>query len=139
MVRTTVLDSSLLDRQIAYRRYTAVMATRARTVSLWVISTLSTLAIACSGQVLQNPKANTAAAAGVAAATAAAITLAVPDFAAQRAASAEQAGRPTERGPAPSGRRETAPADVLDRLDEAESNARPTRAPVEQPRAATPR
>lgn len=131
-----MLDSSLLDRQIAYRRYTTAMATRARTVSLWVISTL---AIACSGQVLQNPKANTAAVAGVAAATAAAITLAVPDFAAQRATAAEQAGRPTERGPAPSGRRETAPADVLDRLDEAESNARPTRAPVEQPRAATPR
>lgn len=86
---------------------------------------------ACGGPVLQNaPRPNPAVVAGAAAATAAAITLAAPDAAARNAAEVEKAGR-VEPGPSGGGPRETAPADVLDRLDEAQAHraAAPTSAP----------
>ncbi len=87
---------------------------------LWIgFLCAAALASACNGPVLQNvPKPNSAVVAGAAAATAAAITLASPDAQARRVAAEEAWRRPSGR-PLPSSG-QTAPADVLDRLDAAE-------------------
>lgn len=101
--------------------------------ALLKMACLATAALlgACGGPVLANaPRPNPAVVAGVAAATAAAITLANPDAAARNASEVEKNGQ-VERGPASTGPRETAPADVLDRLDEA--SAPRAEAPRPQP------
>lgn len=83
------------------------------------------LASACNGPMLQNvpvsiPKPNPTVIAGAAAATATAITLASPDSQARRVAAEDAARRP--EGRALPTRGQTAPADVLDRLDAAQRN-----------------
>lgn len=96
------------------------------------------LVSACGGPALQGvPQPNKAVVAGAAAATAAAITLAAPDFAAANA-NAEREAYAREARP-PSGTRESAPADVLDRLDSAEREAKepgygaPSQTPAAEP------
>lgn len=77
---------------------------------------------ACGEPVLRNaPKPNPAAVAGVAAATAAAITLASPQTAAANQEKKNQ-GEPNDR---PVEVKQTVPSDVLDRLDEAPSEPGP--------------
>lgn len=91
---------------------------------------------ACGEPILRNaPRPNTAAAAGVAAGAAAAITLADPNAAAKHA---ESAKGPDEKKPQKAG--PSVPADVLDRLDEKGSGgsaAEPKREP-EQPAQPAP-
>jgi hypothetical protein len=73
--------------------------------------------------VLRNvPAPNKAVVAGAAAATAAAVTLADPDFAAANANREREAFAREPREP--DGAKESAPADVLDRLDAAEREAK---------------
>ncbi|MEZ4360398.1 MAG: hypothetical protein R3B48_09470 [Kofleriaceae bacterium] len=94
---------------------------------------------ACGGPVLQNaPRPDPAVVAGAAAATAAAITLADPDAAARRAAANEDARRKREQARGVPTSNESAPADVLDRLDAAERQAKDPDAPAPQPAATTP-
>ncbi len=84
---------------------------------------LSSVAGACGGPALQNaPRPNPAVVAGAAAATAAAITLADPDGAARNVDAEHELYRPI--GPDPKPVKESAPADVLDRLDAAEHDER---------------
>ena len=97
----------------------------------WVlILSLCTSLGACGEPILRNaPRPNTAAAAGVAAGAAAAITLADPNAAAKHA---ESAKTPDEKKPQKSG--PSVPADVLDRLDEKGSGgsaAEPKREPAQ--------
>ena len=81
---------------------------------------------ACGGPIAQNvPTPNKAAAAGVAAGAAAALTLADPKAA---AATAESAKVSDEKRPQKSGG--TVPADVLDRLDEKQHPAQQTQGPA---------
>jgi hypothetical protein len=81
---------------------------------------------ACGGPVLRNaPRPNSAVVAGAVAATAAAITLADPDAAARRVAAEKEINRPV--GPDPRSSGETAPADVLDRLDAAQRASHPVK------------
>ncbi|MBK7539228.1 MAG: hypothetical protein IPI49_28460 [Myxococcales bacterium] len=101
---------------------------------LW-FACLAALAVggACGGPVLQNaPRPNPTVVAGAVAATAAAITLADPDAAARHASEVEKSGR-AEREPASSGSRETAPVEVLDRLDEAQAHPAQLAAPSGKP------
>jgi hypothetical protein len=92
---------------------------------------------ACGGPVLQNaPRPNPAIVAGAAAATAAAITLADPDGAARNVNAEHEMHRPVERVQPTSG--ETAPADVLDRLDDAERQAHAPPQPGATPPSASP-
>lgn len=80
------------------------------------IASLLVAMAACGGPVLQNaPRPNPAAVAGIAAATAAAITLAAPDATARNAENTQRSGQ-VDRD-VPTGHRETAPVEVLDRLD----------------------
>jgi hypothetical protein len=84
---------------------------------------VASLMSACGGPVLQNvPAPNKAVVAGAAAATAAAVTLADPDFAAANANREREAWAREPREP--DGTKESAPADVLDRLDAAERDAK---------------
>jgi hypothetical protein len=86
----------------------------------------------CGEPILRNaPRPNTAAAAGVAAGAAAAITLADPNAAAKHA---ESAKTPDEKKPVKSG--PSVPADVFDRLDAKGSGSateEPPRAPSQPP------
>lgn len=93
---------------------------------LHIASLLVALA-ACGGPVLQNaPRPNPAAVAGIAAATAAAITLAAPDATARNAENVHRSGQ-IDRD-AQTASHETAPVEVLDRLD-AQQPARPPTPP----------
>jgi hypothetical protein len=78
------------------------------------------LAVACSGPPLLHgaPRPNPAVAAGIATAAAAAATIADP----QGAARLQEMGKPPQREP-DEGPRETAPPDVLERLDRAPAAA----------------
>ena len=81
---------------------------------------------ACGGPIAQNvPTPNKAAAAGVTAGAAAALTLADPKAA---AATAESAKVSDEKRPQKSGG--TVPADVLDRLDEKQQHQQQTQGPA---------
>lgn len=101
--------------------YVEGMLPRLRIAS-WLVATA-----ACGGPVLQNaPRPNPATVAGIAAATAAAITLAAPDATARNAEDTRRSGH-VDRD-APSGHRETAPVEVLDRLDA--QRPEPARSPL---------
>jgi hypothetical protein len=111
------------------------MTTRSR-ISFAIV--LAASVSACGGPVLQNvPQPNKAVVAGAAAATAAAVTLAAPDYAAAHASAERDAYAREPREPR--GSQESAPADVLDRLDVAEREAKepgygaPSQAPVAEP------
>lgn len=96
------------------------MATLSRIGFAFMVASLMS---ACGGPVLQNvPAPNKAVVAGAAAATAAAVTLADPDFAAANANREREAFAREPREP--DGSKESAPADVLDRLDAAERQAK---------------
>lgn len=87
---------------------------------------------ACGGPVLQNaPRPNPATVAGIAAATAAAITLAAPDATARNAENTQRSGQ-VDRD-APAGHRETAPVEVLDRLDAQQPTPAPAAPPAQPP------
>jgi hypothetical protein len=93
----------------------------------WIL--LALIFGACGEPVLRNaPRPNTAAAAGVAAGAAAAITLADPNAAAKHA---ESAKTPNEKKPVKAG--PNVPSDVLDRLD---ANGSGSSAPAEEPKRA---
>ncbi len=94
------------------------------------IASLLVALAACGGPVLQNaPRPNPAAVAGIAAATAAAITLAAPDATARNAENVQRSGQIDRDVQA--GSHETAPVEVLDRLD-AQQPA-PTPPPAQNP------
>lgn len=93
------------------------------------IASLLVALAACGGPVLQNaPRPNPAAVAGIAAATAAAITLAAPDATARNAENVQRSGQIDRDVQA--GSHETAPVEVLDRLDAQQPAPTPPPAPI---------